>query len=68
MNAAVCVHHIADLSDLQRKRRIFERLLHLSRSEYAQVTSLSSRAAIRMLLSELCELFRGSVDLGLVFS
>lgn len=66
MHPGVCLNHIADLARLEPKRRVFERLLHLSRSERSEVTALVGGRAVRVLRRELAELVCVAVDLRLV--
>lgn len=66
MNATLRLHDTAHLTGLERKRRIFEWLLHLSPREPAQVATFGVRTTIRMFLCQ-CGEFRGvPCDLGLV--
>lgn len=39
VHAALCADDVADLADLERVRRVLERLLHLSGAEPAEVAS-----------------------------
>jgi hypothetical protein len=73
MNTAIRVHDITHLSDLQRKRRILKRFLHLSSAKVSKISSLLSRATIRISSRELRKPLRKKrrivndlVELGLV--
>ncbi len=52
VHAALRIDNVTDLAHLQRKRRIFKRLLHLPRSEPAQVAILLVGGAVRVLARE----------------
>jgi hypothetical protein len=67
MHATLRLNHAANLSDSQRKCRIFERLLHLPGTKPAQVTIVIVRRTIRVLASQLPKLIRVRPDLRLVF-
>lgn len=71
MNATVRAHNVADLSHLERKRRILKRLLHLTTTKHAKITTLVVRGTIGVHFCELAKrgrLVRGIVDLYLMLS
>jgi len=66
MNTAVGLNDITHFSDLQGEGGLFEWLLHLSRTEGAEIPVIASRAAVREFFCEVGEFLGGSVDLSLV--
>lgn len=59
MDTAVRADDIADLSNLEAKRGILERLLHLTASKQSKVAALFMRGAVGMFRRKLCELVWG---------
>lgn len=64
MDSAVGVHNVANLTNFEGVRRIFERLLHLPTFEEAEITVLSMRGAVRVLVSEFSKFVEIAVDFG----
>lgn len=59
MDTAVRADDIADLSNLEAKCGILERLLHLTASKESKVAALFMRGAVGMFRRKLCELVWG---------
>lgn len=55
MQAARRVHYAADLAGLQRKRSLFELLLHVPSTEEPEVPTLPGAAAVRLGDSQVSE-------------
>merc|ERR1711865_196401 len=53
MNSAICVDNATHFTNLKTEGRIFEWLLHLTPAENSQVTTILSRAAVRLLCCDL---------------
>jgi hypothetical protein len=66
MYTTVRFNNVAHLTRLERKRGIFEWLLHLTGPKPAKVSSLPCGGAITVLLSQRGELLFVPSDLGLV--
>jgi hypothetical protein len=66
MHATLCINDVADLSDAERERHIFERLLHLPATELAQIPVVVVRGTVRVFARELAKRFRARPDLRLV--
>ncbi len=59
MDTTVRADDIADLSNLEAKRGLLERLLHLTASEESKVAALFMRGTVGMFRRKLCELVWG---------
>ena len=66
MQPARRLHHVAQLPDLERKRRLLELALHDAPAEASQVAELVGAVAVGLALGEAAEALLARLDLGLV--
>ena len=66
MQPARRLHHIAQLPNLERKRRILELALHDAPPEAAQVAELVGAVAVRLALGQAPQALLAPLDLFLV--
>jgi hypothetical protein len=68
VDTAIGAHDIAHLVHSQTERNVLERLLHLTALEPSEISTMRMRAAIRVLLRQVGEFLRQSVDLSLILA
>lgn len=68
VHTAVCADDIAELPNLQGKRGVFKRLLHLALREGSEIPLLGMRRAIGMETRQFFERLDRGAKLGLIFS